>query len=78
VPAAERAGGFGPAGLARSGYGAEWLFGLWQRPGFCVYEIDEAECCVLRADPRRLLEVYPAASEQFTNLLCVRAPARTA
>jgi hypothetical protein len=64
---------FWPAGLARSGYGAERLLGLLQRLGFRAYEIDEVESCVRRADPRRLLERYKMASEQFTNLLCVKA-----
>jgi hypothetical protein len=66
---------FWPAGLARSGYGAERLLGLLRRLGFRVYEVEEVEACVRRADPRRLPEQYPAGSEQFTNLLCVKAPA---
>jgi hypothetical protein len=67
---------FWPAGLARSGYGAERMLGLLQRLGFRVYEVDEVECCARRADPRRLLERYPAQAEGFTNLLCAKAPAR--
>jgi hypothetical protein len=62
---------FWPAGLARSGYGAERLR---RRLGFRAYEIDEVECCVRRADPLRLLERYPVASEEgFSYLLCVKA-----
>ena len=62
-----------PAGLARSGYGAERLLGLLQRLGFRMYEVDEVECCVRRAGPQRLPERYPALGEGFTNLLFVRA-----
>jgi hypothetical protein len=54
---------FWPAGLARSGYGAERLFGLLQALGFQVYEIDEVEYCVRRADPPRLLDRYPASGK---------------
>jgi hypothetical protein len=64
---------FWPAGLARSGYGAERLLGLLQRRGFRLYEVDEGESCVRRADPRRILERYPTASEGFTNLLRAKA-----
>jgi hypothetical protein len=65
--------GFWPAGLGRSGYGAERLLGLLQRLRFRLYEVDEVEQCVRRADPRRLLDRYPASGEGFTNLLCVSA-----
>jgi hypothetical protein len=47
--------------------GAERLAGM----GFRVYEGDEVELGVRRADPRRVLGRYLAASEDFTNLLCV-------
>jgi hypothetical protein len=36
--------------------------------------VDEVELCIRRADPRRLLDRYPASEEGFTNLLCVKAP----
>jgi hypothetical protein len=68
---------FWPAGLARSVYGAERLLKLLQRLGFRAYEVGEVECCVRRADPRRLLDRHPVASEQFTNLLCAKAPLAT-
>ena len=40
----------------QSRYGAELLLGLLQKLGFRLYEVDEVEYCVRRADPRRLLE----------------------
>ena len=39
-----------------------------------LYEIDEAGLAVRRADPRGFMRRFPAASEGFTNLLCVKAP----
>lgn len=65
---------FWPAGLARAGYGAERLLARLTGLGFRMYEVDEVELCVRRADPRRLLERLPATGETFTNLLCVRSP----
>jgi hypothetical protein len=64
---------FWPAGLARSGYGAERLLGLLSGLRFQVYEVGEVELCVRRADPRRLLERFPAYGDGFTNLLCAKA-----
>jgi hypothetical protein len=66
---------FWPAGLERSGYGAVRLLARLQALGFRLHEVDEAAFCVRRADPRKLLEAYPASDdERFTNLLCVKAP----
>jgi hypothetical protein len=65
---------FWPAGLARSGYGAERLLELLQQLGFRVYEVDEVEACARRADPWRLLErygVFKALSELNLSLLFV-------
>lgn len=63
---------FWPAGMARAGYGAERLLARLTGLGFRVYEVDEVEVCVRKADFRRLLGRFPVASEQFTNLLCVK------
>jgi hypothetical protein len=65
---------FWPAGLARAGYGAERLLARLAGLGFRLYEVDEVELCVRRADTRRLLERFPASTEYFTNLLCVKTP----
>jgi hypothetical protein len=65
---------FWPAGLQRAGYGVERVLGRLGMMGFRCYEIDEVGLAIRRADPRRLLERYPASSEDFTNLLCVKAP----
>jgi FkbM family methyltransferase len=65
---------FWPAGLERSGYGAARLLARLQALGFRPHEVDEAAFCVRLADPRKLLEAYPASDEKFTNLLCVKAP----
>lgn len=62
-----------PGGLARSGYGAERLLGRLRELGFRLYEVDEVGLAVRRADPRELLARFPAAGEEFTNLLCVKA-----
>jgi hypothetical protein len=63
---------FWPAGLARSGYGAEQLLGLLgllRRLGFRVYEVDEVEACVRRADPRLLgPRSEPSAGRSFRTL----------
>ena len=37
-------------------------------------EIDEAGWCVRRTHTRRLLDRYRPTAEDFTNLLCVKAP----
>lgn len=65
---------FWPAGLARSGYGAGRLLALLHGFGLRLYEVDEADFALRRADPRRLLDRYPPTGEGFTNLLCVKAP----
>lgn len=65
---------FWPAGLARSGYGADRLSGRLASLGFRLYEVDEAALIVRRADPRELIARFPASGEGFTNLLCVKAP----
>ena len=65
---------FWPHGLERAGYGGERLLGRLAGMGFRLYEIDEAGLAVRRADPRKLIERFPASGEGFTNLLCVKAP----
>jgi len=65
---------FWPLGLARAGYRAERLLACLTDLGFRIYEIDERNMAMIRIDPRRLLERFPAWSEHFTNILCIKAP----
>lgn len=65
---------FWPLGLARAGYSAELLLGRLTEMGFRIYEVDERNLTIRRADLRRLLDRHPASSESFTNLLCTKAP----
>lgn len=65
---------FWPAGLARAGDSGGRVLARLGALGFRVYEVDEEERTVRRADPGRLLDKYPASGAGFTNLLCVKVP----
>ncbi|VTR91658.1 Methyltransferase, FkbM family OS=Singulisphaera acidiphila (strain ATCC BAA-1392 / DSM 18658 / VKM B-2454 / MOB10) GN=Sinac_2265 PE=4 SV=1: Methyltransf_21 [Gemmata massiliana] len=66
---------FWPLGLERSGYGAARLLDRLQALGFRVYEVDEVQGALRKADPHQLLARYPATEPAgFVNLWCVKAP----
>lgn len=63
---------FWPQGLRDAGASAARYLGLLLELGFRTFEINERHRALVRVEPPRLLEAFPADKEAFTNLWCVK------
>jgi FkbM family methyltransferase len=62
-----------PQALREAGGSAARYLQLLQELGFRPYLIDERHRALVRAEPAHLLAAYPADSDRFANLLCVKS-----
>jgi FkbM family methyltransferase len=67
---------FWPHGLARAGASPQAFLSELQGLGFSLYHVSEPQRRTRPVEPGELLHALPQERDIFTNLLCIRQPAR--